>query len=406
MVLAAIPSPSRGVIHLGPLPLRAYAFMIIIGVVVAVWLTGRRLRARGADPNLAGDAGVWAVLFGIIGARLYHVITSPDAYFGADGHVADVLKVWNGGLGIWGAVAGGALGVWLKTRRSGVSFLLFADAAVPGIVLAQAIGRWGNYFNQELFGRPSTLPWALKIDAAHRPSGYEQFATFHPTFLYESLWCLGVALVLLLVDRLHRLGRGRLLALYIMLYTVGRSWIEALRIDDAKHIAGLRLNDWVSAVVFVGALVMFILLRKPADRAGEQPAGATAGETAETGETSETGGAAAPAEQNSTTDAKPTETAAGAAAEPADLTPADAASADGTPSEPKPVETTPVDTAAPAAVPAPATVPAPASADSAQKGEVVTAGAVAARVGLDKASGVAAAGDGDGSPAGGGPRDA
>ncbi|ONH24001.1 prolipoprotein diacylglyceryl transferase [Pseudofrankia asymbiotica] len=393
MVLAAIPSPSRGVIHLGPLPLRAYAFMIIIGVVVAVWLTGRRLRARGADPNLAGDAGVWAVLFGIVGARIYHVITSPDAYFGADGHVADVLKVWNGGLGIWGAVAGGALGVWLKTRRSGVSFLLFADAAVPGIVLAQAIGRWGNYFNQELFGRPTTLPWALKIDAAHRPAGYEQFATFHPTFLYESLWCVGVAVALLLVDRLHRLGRGRLLALYVMLYTIGRSWIEALRIDDAKHIAGLRLNDWVSAVVFLGALLMFILLRKPADRAGEQPVVATTSESNESSESDATGDAPAPAEQDPKAEAKPTEaksTEAAVAAEPANATAADAASAGE-----KPVEPTLGDD--PLGVTTPAeTKPA----------EVVTAGAGAARVGLDKTSGAAAAGDGDDSPAGGRPRDA
>ncbi|MBL7489831.1 prolipoprotein diacylglyceryl transferase [Frankia sp. AgB1.9] len=266
MVLAAIPSPSRGVLHLGPLPLRAYAFMIIIGVIVAVWLTGRRLQARGVDPNFASDAGVGAVLLGIIGARIYHVLTSPQAYFGKNGDLVHVLYVWNGGLGIWGAVAGGALGVWLACRRAGVPFLLFSDAAAPGLIFAQAIGRWGNYFNQELFGRPTTLPWGLKIDPAHRPIGYEQYATFHPTFLYESIWDVAVGVTLLVIDRRARLGRGRLLALYILMYTVGRGLIEALRIDDAEHFLGLRLNDWTSIVVFLGAVVMYLLIRKPVDR--------------------------------------------------------------------------------------------------------------------------------------------
>ena len=340
MVVAAIPSPSRGVIHLGPLPLRAYAFMIIIGVVVAVWLTGRRLRARGADPNLAGDVGVWAVLLGIVGARVYHVVTSPDAYFGAHGHVVDVLKVWNGGLGIWGAVAGGALGVWLRLRRSGVSFLLFADAAAPGLVLAQAIGRWGNYFNQELFGRPSTLPWALKIDLAHRPDGYEQFATFHPTFLYESLWCLGVAVVLLLVDRYRRLGRGRLLALYVMLYTVGRSWIEALRIDDAHHIAGLRLNDWVSAVVFLGALALFLLMRKPVDPDVKPPApgAGAADDEGDAGTDKTTAATPADVPADTVTDAAPGERAAPVTTDRATTDRADPKPAGLKPAEPKPVE--------------------------------------------------------------------
>ena len=265
--------------HLGPLPLRAYAFMIIIGVIVAVWLTGRRLRARGLDQNLASDAGVWGVLFGIVGARLYHVITSPQAYFGKNGDVVHVLYVWNGGLGIWGAVAGGALGVWLACRRAKVSFLLFADAAAPGLILAQAIGRWGNYFNQELFGRPTTLPWGLKIDFAHRPLGYEQYATFHPTFLYESIWDLLVALVLLVVDRRTRLSRGRLFALYAMLYTFGRGLIESLRIDTAEHFLGLRLNDWTSLVVFLGALAMYVFVRGPVDEdvePGAEPAAAGA----------------------------------------------------------------------------------------------------------------------------------
>ncbi|ORT95095.1 prolipoprotein diacylglyceryl transferase, partial [Frankia casuarinae] len=161
MVLAAIPSPSRGVVHLGPVPLRAYALMIIIGVFVAVFVTGRRLRARGMDPMVASEVAYWAVPFGIVGARVYHVVSTPAAYFGRDGNVLDVIKIWNGGLGIWGAIAGGAFGAWLATRRYGISLALFGDAAAPGIILAQAIGRWGNWFNQELYGKASTLPWAV-----------------------------------------------------------------------------------------------------------------------------------------------------------------------------------------------------------------------------------------------------
>jgi prolipoprotein diacylglyceryl transferase len=237
--------------------------MIIIGVIVAVSLTSRRLRARGQDPAFASDAAVWAVLLGIVGARIYHVISSPTAYFGADGHIVDVVKVWNGGLGIWGAVVGGGLGVWLACRRAGVSFGLFADAAAPGLVLAQAIGRWGNWFNQELYGRPSGLPWAVRISPTHRV--YPDQATYQPTFLYESLWCLGVAAVLLVVDRRHRLGRGRLIALYVVLYTAGRFWIESLRIDQAEKLFGLRINLWVAGAVFIAGLVAFLLLRRPVD---------------------------------------------------------------------------------------------------------------------------------------------
>ncbi|MCL9795162.1 prolipoprotein diacylglyceryl transferase [Frankia sp. AgKG'84/4] len=263
MVYAAIPSPSQGVVHLGPVPLRAYALMIIIGIVVAVVVTGRRLRARGIDPEIASEVAFWAVPFGIVGARIYHVISTPDAYFGAHGHVADVLKIWNGGLGIWGAIAGGAIGALIAARRVGVSLALFADAAAPGIVLAQAVGRWGNWFNQELYGRPTTLPWALKIDVEHRTD--PAVGLYHPTFLYEFLWNLLVAGILFYVDRRHRLGRGRLFALYVALYTFGRLWIEMLRVDTADHILGLRVNIWVSAVVCLGAVVALLLIRRPVD---------------------------------------------------------------------------------------------------------------------------------------------
>ncbi|CAO5188712.1 Phosphatidylglycerol--prolipoprotein diacylglyceryl transferase [Frankia sp. AiPs1] len=263
MVFAAIPSPSRGVLHLGPVPLRAYALMIIIGIVVAVVVTGRRLRARGLDPELAGEVAFWAVPFGIIGARIYHVVSTPDPYFGHDGNLGDVVKIWNGGLGIWGGIAGGALGAWIAARRLGISLAMFADAAAPGIILAQAIGRWGNWFNQELYGRPSTLPWAVRIDPEHRID--PGVATYQPTFLYEFLWNLIVAGILLFVDRRHRLGRGRLFALYVALYTFGRLWIEMLRIDTADRILGLRVNIWTSALVCVAAVIALLVVRQPVD---------------------------------------------------------------------------------------------------------------------------------------------
>ncbi len=263
VVLAAIPSPSTGVLHVGPIPLRAYAFMIILGVLVAIVVTDRRLRARGQPPGLAADAAAWAVPFGIVGARIYHVITSPDAYFGAGGHPLDAFKIWHGGLGIWGGVAGGALGVWLACRHRGTPFGLFADAAAPGLVLAQAVGRWGNWFNQELYGRATDLPWAVRIDPGHQLVA--GVSLYHPTFLYESLWDVGVAGVLLWVDRRRRLGRGKLFVLYVALYTAGRGWIEALRIDEAHTFLGMRLNDWVSIVVFVVAVTAMVVLRRPVD---------------------------------------------------------------------------------------------------------------------------------------------
>ncbi len=266
VVEAAIPSPSTGVLHVGPIPLRAYAFMIIIGVLVAIVLTDRRLRARGEPAGLAADAAAWAVPFGIVGARIYHVVTSPDAYFGAHGHPVDALKVWHGGLGIWGGVVGGALGVWLVCRQRGTSLGLFADAAAPGLVLAQAIGRWGNWFNQELYGRPTHLPWAVRI--THDPA-VPGVSLYHPTFLYESLWDVGVAVALLWVDRHHRLGRGKLFALYVALYTAGRAWIEALRVDEAHRFLGMRLNDWVSIVVFIAAVAALALFRRPVDPPAE-----------------------------------------------------------------------------------------------------------------------------------------
>ncbi|CAN5608147.1 prolipoprotein diacylglyceryl transferase [soil metagenome] len=254
MNLASIPSPAQGVWQLGPLPLRAYALCIILGIVAAVLITERRWVARGGPRGVTGDVATWAVPFGLVGGRLYHVLTSWDRYFGPDGDPVSALYVWEGGLGIWGAIALGAVGAWIGCRLRGVPLPIFADAAAPGIVIAQAIGRWGNWFNQELYGGPTTLPWALEIDPAHRLPGMEDVATYHPTFLYESLWALGVAALVIWADRRFRLGHGRAFALYVAGYTLGRLWIEALRIDPAPLVLGLRLNVWTSIIVFCGAL--------------------------------------------------------------------------------------------------------------------------------------------------------
>lgn len=268
--LAFIPSPSQGVWHLGPIPVRAYAIMIIIGIVVAVWLGERRWAAKGGAPGVIIDVAVWAVPFGLVGGRLYHVVTDYQLYFGDGGEPVKALKIWEGGLGIWGAVVLGALGAWIGCRRHGVSVAALGDAIAPGIALAQAIGRWGNYWNQELYGRPLDTFWALKIDYAHRPTlpggardpEYADVATYHPTFLYESLWCIGVAIVVIWAGRRYKLTHGRTFALYVAAYTLGRFWIESLRIDEAHHVLGMRLNDWTAVLVFVGAIAYLFWARR------------------------------------------------------------------------------------------------------------------------------------------------
>jgi len=258
-VLASIPSPEQGSWSIGPVPVRAYALVIILGIVVAIWLGNRRYEARGGQPGLITDIALWAVPFGIVGGRLYHVLSDWQIYFGPDGRgLAAAFRIWDGGLGIWGAVLLGALGAWIGARRHHVALPPIADAIAPGIALAQAIGRWGNWFNQELFGRPTDLPWGLEISPARRPEGYEAFETFHPTFLYESLWLVGVALVVIWADRRFTLGHGRAFALYVLLYTTGRVWIEALRIDPVNTVGGVRLNVWTSIIVGLGALVYLI----------------------------------------------------------------------------------------------------------------------------------------------------
>jgi prolipoprotein diacylglyceryl transferase len=265
IITASIPSPSEGVVHLGPFPLRGYALCIAVGIIVGVLLAERRMRARGAPPAAAADIATVAVPFGIVGARIYHVITTPDPYFGKGGHPIEALYIWRGGLGIWGAIAGGFLGAWLVLRRRGIPTSIAADAFAPTLAVAQAFGRWGNWFNQELYGRPSGLPWALRIDPSHRLPGYENVATYQPTFLYESLWCLGVALLCLWADKRFRLGGGRVFALYVAAYTAGRGWIESLRIDTAHRFFGLRLNDYVSIIVFALAVAYLIKHRGARD---------------------------------------------------------------------------------------------------------------------------------------------
>jgi prolipoprotein diacylglyceryl transferase len=258
-IVASIPSPDTGVWYLGSFPIRAYALCIILGIAVAVVVGDRRWVARGGERGTMLDLALWAVPFGIIGGRLYHVLTSWDTYFGPDGEPGRAWKVWEGGLGIWGAVALGAVGVWIGARQAGINVPPVADAIAPGLVLAQAIGRFGNWFNQELFGRPTDLPWGLEIAPEQRPPGFIQYATFHPTFLYEALWCVAIAGVLVWADRRYRLGHGRVFALYVALYCAGRFWIEGLRIDAAPELFGLRWNEWMSIVIGLLAIVYFVL---------------------------------------------------------------------------------------------------------------------------------------------------
>jgi prolipoprotein diacylglyceryl transferase len=264
---AALPSPEQAVWYLGPLPVRAYAVCILLGILAAIWITARRLQARGGTGEEIYDVAPWAIGFGIVGGRLYHVVSSPRPYFGEDGRPLDALRIWEGGLGIWGAVALGAVGVWVGCRRHGHSFLDLADALVPGLLVAQALGRWGNWFNNELYGGPSDAPWALTIhewDAgagrAVRDASGEAvvLGTFQPTFLYESLWCLLVALAILLLDRRVRFARGQVLALYLMGYTAGRLVIELQRTDPAEIVLGQRVNVWVSVLVFLAGAVLYL----------------------------------------------------------------------------------------------------------------------------------------------------
>ncbi|MDR7278103.1 prolipoprotein diacylglyceryl transferase [Catenuloplanes atrovinosus] len=274
MIQAAIPSPSVAVWHVAGFPIRAYALCIVAGIVAAVLITEYRLRRRGAAPWVTLDVAVWAVPAGIIGARVYHVITSPQAYFGEGGEPIRALYVWEGGLGIWGAIAGGAVGAWFACRQYGIPLRLFADALAPGLPVAQAIGRLGNWWNNELYGGLTTLPWGLEIHKMDDENPGRALldgdgnpilepGLYHPTFLYELIWNLGVAGLVLALDRRFKFGRGRAFALYVMGYTVGRFWIEMMRTDPANAFFGVRLNVFTSVVVFAGALAYFLVTRGP-----------------------------------------------------------------------------------------------------------------------------------------------
>ena len=263
MFLAFIPSPHTGVVHLGPLQLHMYGLTLLVAILACIWLTGRRWTAMGGDWELVTRVAVWGVGFGVLGARLYHDATSwsevPTPKW------QGMWEVWKGGLGIWGGILLGALAGSVIVRRAGVSVPKFLDAAAPGLLLAQGIGRIGNWWNQELYGKPTHLPWALKIDANHRTLAYLNNSTFHPTFLYELIWdLLGVA-VLLLIARRFTVRPPGLFALYVAWYCFGRFFEELLRVDPSHHIAGLRLNAWVSAILFV-ASVFYFLLRQRRER--------------------------------------------------------------------------------------------------------------------------------------------
>jgi prolipoprotein diacylglyceryl transferase len=268
-VLASIPSPSSGSINIGPLELRAYGLMIALGVIAAVWLFGRRLEQEGTGTREdAGSIAAWAVVAGLIGARLYHVVTDWSRF---SDDLGAIPKIWEGGLGIpGGLILGIPVGIW-RAKSRGISAPDVATAAAPTIPLAQAIGRWGNWWNQELFGRATDLPWALEIDDEHLPAGYESGTTFHPTFLYESLGNLALCGLLLWIDRRWRPQRGRLMAMYLMGYAALRFAVESLRIDPANEILGLRVNTWMSMVVFAGAAVYLRATRGLGPRPEPQP---------------------------------------------------------------------------------------------------------------------------------------
>ena len=264
MLLLSIPSPHTGVVHVGPLQLHMYGLTLLVAILACIWLTGRRWQRIGGDWDLVTRVAVWGVGFGVLGARLYHDVTSwsevPTPKW------QGMWEVWKGGLGIWGGIAlGTAVGIW-RLRRARVDVASFLDCAAPGLLVAQAIGRIGNYFNQELFGGPTTLPWALQIDPAHRPAGYASFATFHPTFLYELIFDLVLAVALAWLVRRDTLRSPGVFALYVAGYSGFRIFEELLRVDPARHILGLRINFFVAAVLCIAGLAWFVVIQRPRTR--------------------------------------------------------------------------------------------------------------------------------------------
>jgi prolipoprotein diacylglyceryl transferase len=269
--MLSIPSPSDPfLINSGPIQARWYGLLLAIGVLLAGWIARREFRRRRMDPELAYSIAVWAVPFGLVGARLYHVITDWDAF---SNNLSQIPAIWNGGLSIFGAVLGGMLGTWIGSRRVGLPFWAVADCIAPGLVLAQSLGRWGNYFNQELYGKPTDRPWGVEIDPAHRVPGYQDSQTFHPTFLYESLLNTVIFVVLLWFSRRfsRRLPYGTVFALYVALYNLVRMPMEVLRIDTADIILGQRVNFWVSLILFVVGAIAFLMLWRRRKKAAAVP---------------------------------------------------------------------------------------------------------------------------------------
>jgi prolipoprotein diacylglyceryl transferase len=266
-LLASIPSPSSGTIDVGPLVIHMYGLMLLAGIVACIWITGRRWVAQGGDWDLIFRVAVWGVGFGVVGARLYHDITSwsevPDKWWGP-------FAVWEGGLGVWGGILFGCIAGAVVVKRAGQSVTRMMDCAAPGLLIAQGIGRLGNWWNQELFGKPTDLPWGLEIDPEHRPAGYFDSSTFHPTFLYELIYDVAGALVLIWIGNRYRIKPPGLFALYVSIYCFGRFFEELLRIDPSHEWAGLRLNAWVSIVVFICSTLFFVWWQFLRDRRGRR----------------------------------------------------------------------------------------------------------------------------------------
>jgi len=266
--LGFIPSPAHGVIHIGPLQLHAYGLMLALGVLAAAKVAEGRWAHRGNDAADIGAIAVPVVVAGVIGARVYHLFTGYDW---STGGLIGTVQIWRGGLSIWGAVLGGLLALVFVARRRHLDLVALMDAIAPAVLIGQDIGRFGNYFNQELFGRPTTLPWGLEIDLVHRPAGYSKYATFHPTFLYESLWCLLVFGIIVFAERRVGLRKGQAFAMYVCLYTLGRTEFEALRIDKATRVFGIRFNLLLSAALCIGGAVWFVwLARRTGKDAGQR----------------------------------------------------------------------------------------------------------------------------------------
>jgi prolipoprotein diacylglyceryl transferase len=267
-LLSAIPSPSSGTLEIGPVNLNAYGLMIALGVVAAVRIAGKRAeRINAATMDDLSSIALWAVPAGVLGGRAYHVLTDYEKF---QGNWGDVIKVWQGGLGIWGGITVGVLVGFWRAKKMNLDAWVLVSCSVPGIAVAQAIGRWGNWWNQELFGRPTDLPWALEVsDATALKAGFAEGTTFHPTFLYESLGCLVLAVALIAVEKKLKPGRGRLLAWYVAGYTALRFFIEGLRIDEAKELAGFRFNQWVSIIAFAIAVAFLVLDARRSPKAPE-----------------------------------------------------------------------------------------------------------------------------------------